>query len=88
MQIIYHFIDEHIHFEDDQTLGEVTMMFANISIETQELHEQILKNIFEVLSECYKLSLNKFSIKFIIKFILSNNQTIKMLNRYLNKFIF
>jgi hypothetical protein len=35
METIYHFIYEYIHFDDEESMGEVTMMIANISIETQ-----------------------------------------------------
>lgn len=86
MEVVYGFVAEYIRFEEEE-VSEATMMMASIGLESQEIREQIIHNLFAVYCECLRLALNKNSIKFIENFILSNSLVLKPYQKYLDNFL-
>lgn len=62
------------------------MMMANtsISLESQEIREQILHNLYAVFSDCFRLTLNKHSIRFLTNFLLTSSPLLKPAQKYLD----
>jgi len=66
----------------DYSVGDLSMTLGNMSIESQETKDQILHNLFQVYTDCYKLSLSPQAINFILKLMQTEDPALRQIAKY------